>query len=1028
MSALKRAATWQAAGMSHRSTDISEDYDLIKNETESQLETDDVETIEESWFKPSGSDMATKDSDSEEYNIYNEIDRILRDLSSKKVKINNRKTLGDFLTQNDNGYILSSNPGNGEPNVLNLIAERKRYKDGSKAQKLLVKAILAKFPSFMSNTYPAGCYSPLLTASKHNPSFVENVLDSAFSNSEAMGRAIRDTDGTKSNCLHYSIQMELSPDLLVRLIEKAPPEALSAQDSQGYTPLDLAVQYKRCIPGQLAVVRHLLMKGDEALDKQAGRSPYLHHQKTRKDHENEKKLPVAIANPPLATGHPQRETSKGQDSSRKEKSPKDREKTSPNEQSKPTEGRSAPPRPESRTKKGKERPEPDAETADLIAKELKLHYMRSIFRDSRQKGEYVHSSLTQQRYTRTQAKAIEFLYGKDTEGQEICFDLYGEPLELTSERFKTIYGNFVFDSVLLYVALPQMRISIPARPPRNGNPAAGLSMARGRQDMTIVFEWLYNKGVRNIVKLLVDDMQDPPHSDMAIERALSKFEVEILDWRKVDLCPDTIVRSVPKVRELHLFWSGSNTALRAWSEPQGLSLETPERRQENLRLFQKRLNEQRQLQKQTFKDKRHLPMIDVPDPIDRTSQEGVKDSTKGDTLAEQQFRKKTHKWLTIMDKLADGIWGLSPLKKDEDIELPDSLKKDITVALIDDGVGIMNSGLAEKVFDGYSFDDGYDRLDLPGSKRPYYKSATGHGTLMAEMITRVCPSAKIFSCRLHVFPGQDRPHFTAKSAAEAIDYCATRGFDIICMSWTIKKGHAKDENEGKDDFKALEDALQNAAKKSLLFCAAPDEGSLLSSVFGSYYPVGYAAVSHSIFRIAAATSDNQISVRSGEEGLIDFLLPGHDVARRQTNHNHAVNQEYHTGSSVANALAAGLAALIMNCVRLAAIKTVLEGEQGDADGVSPLKDLVKFKIASNDVVMAKHLEAIKSPETMRRIFHGIINDNSGQQHNRKYLDVEQFFSGAIEKLTKAGADDSQKMEVITKLAKTFIQEAKISEV
>jgi hypothetical protein len=65
------------------------------------------------------------------------------------------------------------------------------------------------------------------------------------------------------------------------------------------------------------------------------------------------------------------------------------------------------------------------------------------------------------------------------------------------------------------------------------------------------------------------------HSDEAIIKALKPFQVEILDWQKLDLCP-AVLQEVGKdwsnLHEIHLRRSGSNAVLRAWSEPEGLAM------------------------------------------------------------------------------------------------------------------------------------------------------------------------------------------------------------------------------------------------------------------------------------------------------------------------------------------------------------------------------------------------------------------------------------------------------------------------
>lgn len=89
--------------------------------------------------------------------------------------------------------------------------------------------------------------------------------------------------------------------------------------------------------------------------------------------------------------------------------------------------------------------------------------------------------------------------------------------------------------------------------------------------MTVFFNWLKGKGVKHILKVMVDDLKDPSHSDKALEDCLRPFEVEILDWTKVDLCPETILTACRNVRQLYLRWSGNRAVLRAWSEPDGLA-------------------------------------------------------------------------------------------------------------------------------------------------------------------------------------------------------------------------------------------------------------------------------------------------------------------------------------------------------------------------------------------------------------------------------------------------------------------------
>ena len=93
-----------------------------------------------------------------------------------------------------------------------------------------------------------------------------------------------------------------------------------------------------------------------------------------------------------------------------------------------------------------------------------------------------------------------------------------------------------------------------------------------KHDFPVVFEWLLKRaGVKHIVRVVADDIENPPCDDERIEGALANLVVEELDWRKNDLCPRTIQKVGNDLRVLWLYWAGNNAILRAWSEPEGLA-------------------------------------------------------------------------------------------------------------------------------------------------------------------------------------------------------------------------------------------------------------------------------------------------------------------------------------------------------------------------------------------------------------------------------------------------------------------------
>ena len=136
---------------------------------------------------------------------------------------------------------------------------------------------------------------------------------------------------------------------------------------------------------------------------------------------------------------------------------------------------------------------------------------------------------------------------------------------------------------------------------------------------------------------------------------------------------------------------------------------------------------------------------------------------------EAQNHAITHRWLNTMDTFSLGIYGLDPFKRlspevPGSPHLPSELQKDVTVALIDDGVNILHKAIGSRIENGISFESGQERPDQIGR---FEWSTTGHGTFMAYMIGRICPRVKIYVCKLHVsLDGSGtNVNFTAESAA-----------------------------------------------------------------------------------------------------------------------------------------------------------------------------------------------------------------------------------------------------------------------
>lgn len=109
-----------------------------------------------------------------------------------------------------------------------------------------------------------------------------------------------------------------------------------------------------------------------------------------------------------------------------------------------------------------------------------------------------------------------------------------------------------------------------------------------------------------------------------------------------------------------------------------------------------------------------------------------------------------------MDEFADFIRNMWPRT---------DFQRGVKVALIDDGVDLLQPALENSVKKGSSFTSQHHSLET----KPYYFSSTGHGTLMAKMIRRICPAADLYVARIEVQSATGEPIIT--SAAKVNTGC-----------------------------------------------------------------------------------------------------------------------------------------------------------------------------------------------------------------------------------------------------------------
>ncbi|ROW06250.1 hypothetical protein VPNG_08109 [Cytospora leucostoma] len=823
-------------------------------------------------------------------------------------------------------------------------------------------------------------------------------------------QSARDTPDKKClTCLQSAI-LTLSPSIdnqaqsILNMVEFVPEDMFTITDAMGRTPLHLAVEYDRGTAKQFEIVERLLERGPKALELKmlnqygaSGFTVYQYHEKTRRDAEaKELMLP-----PPV----PRKDPPQGEKKDEKGTQPrKDRPDTRKTDQTGQTKGN-----PKSSASTGGQAAGQSFKRRDSVAETPpgRQEALSSLHLNTRLEAEVnkasVSSPVAQQVSAKPQQVGVDheeekrrknenlrkerqtnadkirellkltylrnmkpqdasrFLHIPDKADKELWFDFGVEPrTEMTLETFKkhfTQFQHLEFDNILQYVAVPRIQIDLGPNQPD--------SRFQGSRHLLDFFQWLQQKGVKRILKVEVDDMpsQTPAHSDEMIEKALEPFGVEILDWRRPDLCPLMVSRIGINLRKITLRWSGSNAVLRSWSEPEGFAsipslrkieiheniegLDSKERTNSNLDKFEARL-------KQSWSMRN--PKITKPDFIRpdyggllHQSTQRVRD--RGSTVAQTPKRRvDPHKWMQCMENFAEEFRQIKGIHEKQ----MDPLLNPVTVALIDDGTDITLPELQVRTsprdrsyrsFPGKSFDQ------FQGGWRvsPYWVSSGGHGTIMARLIHKVCPSAVIYVIKLMTqrTATSDKLQIEPKSAIQAINHAVDRGVQIISMSWALK--------EPKDpvDKSAFNEAVRRARDHNILmFCSASDEGS-----FPDYtYP--YLSNPESVFRIGAATKEGTAPVFLSNGPDISYIFPGIEVALNdEADMNEFEGHNSYTGSSIATALAAGLAAVILECVRLGAYyhMTQKTGTLGyiNRDDVTKIRNKRTMEEAFNSITVSR---------------------------------------------------------------------------
>lgn len=496
-----------------------------------------------------------------------------------------------------------------------------------------------------------------------------------------------------------------------------------------------------------------------------------------------------------------------------------------------------------------------------------------------------------------------------------------------------------YEQTLRYVEFPPLDLMVKEREALCENS----HFTKSHREVFRILEWLWDKNVRKITKLKIPDRLLNPHDDEEMAVWVDKFEVEVLDWKVLDLCVSGLKKGTKgRIKELYLYSSGSRAAINDWFGEDGVKKLgepfetliisviketcTETRSKAVTKELRSHVSKLRRGKPDTFK----APRIETVSwyPTSKLVNLGEIANRVAPTLArwlrslETEFNKKKdlpqykptkvaildNGILSISSQSAEGRGRKQPpsseeaSKGDGNSGEPGGSEQGEQHQGAEEAVPHQDGGLWARIQDGCSFVDENFRFS------PWLFASNPHGTQMANLICAIDPFCQIYVARV----AEDSSKITPKRVAKAIKWARSLDVDVISMSFAMGRSDGD-----------LEDELREATKKGIVMaCSAHDEGSRISKA----YPADLRSDLLSLLVLAACDEYGKL-LRDLSPSKYDYMIRGQNIAAGVI--DFLKSEDVITGSSVSTALAAGLCSLILTCDRLAHPDKEYQGGKGE---------------------------------------------------------------------------------------------------
>ncbi|KAI1329507.1 hypothetical protein F5Y16DRAFT_100516 [Xylariaceae sp. FL0255] len=465
-----------------------------------------------------------------------------------------------------------------------------------------------------------------------------------------------------------------------------------------------------------------------------------------------------------------------------------------------------------------------------------------------------------------------------------------------------------FETTLILVDIP-----IPDLPQVQADGAPSMI----RAEVFYILDWLQQrKKVKGIYELCVRDSCYLPHNERIIRECVRNFDIEVLDWRRLDLSLTALHEASDpgklicrNLKSLSLY-AGGWPALAYWTTEGVVFLSQFEKlevvyiyvvnefvdpeicdsyAQEAQRRFDQefKLNHPEIKFQVSVKTKTWAALNPSETKYAASRETTAVEMTKLGNFLEA--------YETLHSSFADNVhWRPKRLKSVGSLppvlfcDLDESRKRTpyIRIAIIDNGVD--PGSIDCRSISGSSF------VPKPKGESNWWHITHPHGTKMARIITQLNPSCCIFAAKV----GEGRSDVTTERVIKALDWAVAAGVDIVSISLTLKESPS------------LWSAINRALMSNVTIIASVDgEGG---NSQGDEYPARYADV------LGIGSANRKGEAASGmSENSADYLFPGEKLVARTEYLGGLGDTPNISGPSVATAVAAGVASLILACHRFA---------------------------------------------------------------------------------------------------------------